>query len=127
MPCAGARAAELSVQHEASLFGLGGRALEHWDLLFLDQLQGRREESELVRYFVTMWCRYPDIDQASEHHINKINTTVRSEGSDAEFVVLEKVDGNNFAFETDGRVVTYFSRERQLDKDANFVRKTHPA
>ena len=46
MPCAGARAAELSVQHEASLFGLGGRALEHWDLLFLDQLQGRREESE---------------------------------------------------------------------------------
>ena len=67
---------------------------------------------ELVRYFVTMWCRYPDIDQASEHHINKINTTVRSEGSDAEFVVLEKVDGSNFAFVTDGNTVTYFPRKR---------------
>ena len=47
MPCVVASAAaDLSVQHEASLFDLGGRALEHWDLLFLDQLQSRHEESE---------------------------------------------------------------------------------
>jgi Rnl2 family RNA ligase len=48
-------------------------------------------------------------------------------GTDAEFVALEKVHGSNFAFETDGRAVTYFSRNRSLEVQERFVGTTVPA
>ena len=76
-----------------------------------------------------MCSRYDDIEPAYERQITKISEQVRveSKSADVQFVVLEKADGANFAFVTNGYEVQYWSREVQLDKDANFIRKNAPA
>lgn len=71
------------------------------------------------------WERYPSLNDVDLEQVEKIRSAVR--GTGAEFVALEKVHGSNFAFETDGRAVAYFSRNRGLEAQERFVGKTAPA
>jgi len=71
------------------------------------------------------WQRYPSINDVDLDQVDEIRRAVR--GSDIEFVAVEKVHGSNFAFETDGRSIDYFSRSRRLEKHGRFVGKTAPA
>lgn len=72
----------------------------------------------------SQWERYPSINDVDLWQLHKIRTDV--EGSDVVFVALEKVHGSNFAFETNGVSVQYFSRNRRLDRQELFVGKTRP-
>jgi len=56
--------------------------------------------------------------------VSKIRAAVQ--GKDIEFIAVEKVHGSNFAFETDGRGIQYYSRSRRLDPTEKFVGRTSP-
>lgn len=71
------------------------------------------------------WAKYPSINDVDLQQVEKIRHAVH--GTDIEFVALEKVHGSNFAFETDGGAVSYYSRNRRLDAQERFVGKTAPA
>merc|ERR1719203_234301 len=68
--------------------------------------------------------KYPSINDADLVQVDKIHKSVQ--GTDVEFVAVEKVHGSNFAFEFDGRSIEYFSRNRRLEKEERFVGKTAP-
>ncbi|CAE8609850.1 unnamed protein product, partial [Polarella glacialis] len=59
---------------------------------------------------------------ADDAQVNSISR----EASGEEFVTVGEVDGGNFPFVTDRKQFGYFSREKEIEKDANFVRKTAP-
>jgi len=80
---------------------------------------------EFGRVEGSRWERYPSLNDVDLEQVERIRSAVR--GTDAEFVALEKVHGSNFAFETDGRAVTYFSRNRSLEVQERFVGTTAPA
>ena len=63
------------------------------------------------------WKRYADIEAADDAQVNKISREANGE----EFVTVGKVDGGNLSFVTDRKQVRYFSREKEIEKDANFV------
>jgi len=70
------------------------------------------------------WQRYPSIDAADHEQVAKIRRA--TEGQPVEFVGVEKVHGSNFAFETDGQTIQYFSRNRRLEASEPFIKKTCP-
>ena len=43
-----------------------------------------------------------------------------------ECVAFEKVDGSNFAFETEGKSVKYYSRSNAIGHQDNFIGKAKP-
>ena len=72
-------------------------------------------------------------DNRSVLGIGTVNSRMRStsqkikgeiNGQHMEFEALEKVDGSNFSFSTDGSTIDYFRRNDRLDKDANVIRRT---
>jgi len=69
------------------------------------------------------WTRYPSINDADLDQVDKVR---REAGLAVEFVALEKVHGSNFAFETDGRGIEYYSRSKRLGKDEKFVGRSTP-
>ena len=60
-----------------------------------------------------MWQSYPSIDDAVA--VEKI----RRNTFNLECVALEKVDGSNFAFETNGDIIQYYSRNKALGHEDN--------
>ena len=68
----------------------------------------------------TTWREYSTIDDMAD--LEKIQ---RSSG-ELEYIALEKVDGCNIAFETDGIAIEYFSRKQRLEKHSKFVGRTTP-
>ena len=79
--------------------------------------EGLDDGSRLKTY---TWREYSSIDDME--NVEKVRRN--SEG--LEYIALEKVDGSNFAFETDGKAIEYFSRTRHIEKHENFVGKTKP-
>ena len=69
-------------------------------------------------------------DNRSVLGIGTVNSRMRStsqkikgeiNGQHMEFEALEKVDGSNFSFSTDGSTVDYYRRNDRLDKDATIA------
>lgn len=72
-----------------------------------------------------MWRQYPSINGVELEQVEKIRLAVQGKG--IEFVAVEKVHGSNFAFETDGQSISYFSRTRRLVPEEKFVGRSAPA
>lgn len=72
------------------------------------------------------WLKYPPINDADLEQVEKIHRELQLHDMGGEFVALEKVHGSHFAFETDGRGITYFSRKQRLERKEPFVCKTAP-
>lgn len=68
------------------------------------------------------WEKYPSINDVDLAQVEKIRNDLGA--SSAEFVALVKVHGSNFAFETDGQSIAYFSRNRRIAAEEHFVGKT---
>ena len=67
-----------------------------------------------------MWQTYPTIDDMVD--VEKI----RRNAAGLECVAVEKVDGSNFAFESDGTTVLYYSRSQRIEQHENFAGKVAP-
>ena len=67
-----------------------------------------------------MWQKYPTIDDTVD--VEKI----RRSAAGLQCVAVEKVDGSNFAFESDGREVIYYSRNRRIEFHEPFQGKVAP-
>lgn len=77
---------------------------------------------ESVSTDASRWAKYPSLNDADLVQVRKVQQAAVG----AEFVATEKVHGSNFAFETDGVGISYFSRNNRLVADARFVGRTAP-